>query len=143
MPSRKTPSLWDMWAAQWATARRIGETMHAANDVIGSRLGTISAAARNPIDGDYAELATMVTEKVEALARIGASLADDMLAIQAETIAAIGEIAVPGAQGVHRLTIRSARITDHMLGAAGRAFAPVHARATANARRLRRPPSRG
>ena len=90
MARKKTYSLWDMYSSGLdlaATAVRAGETMLAANAVINSRVGTMGAAARNPITADYAELAKMIPEKLEAFSRAGASLMKDAEAAQAETAA--------------------------------------------------------
>jgi hypothetical protein len=127
-----------------ATAVRAGETMLAANAVIGSRFGTMQAAARNPITADYAELALMVPEKVEAFSRAGASLMKDAESVQAETGAQIRHVTalmtsgkIPTFSDLFTITGRWASITQKATGAAGRALLPVHAAAMGNARRLR------
>lgn len=148
MPHKKTYTLWDMYSSGFdlaATAIRAGETMLAANAVIGSRLGTIRAAARDPITADYAELARMVPEKVEAFSRAGASLMKDVESVQAETGAQIRHVTaimtsgkIPTVSDMFTLTARWMSITQKATGAAGRALVPVHAAATRNATRLRR-----
>ncbi len=136
---------WDVAQANWETALRLGETMVAANSVIGSRTETMRAAARNPLAGDYAELSRMVIEKVDAFAHAGASLMHDIHAAQTEALTAISRAGAmartgttPGLRHFAELSASTARITEHMTGAPGRALRPVHARATANARRLRK-----
>lgn len=147
MPDKKTYTLWDMHSSGFdlaATAIRAGETMVAANTVIGSRMGTMGAAARNPMTADYAELARMVPEKVEAFSRAGASLMKDVEAVQAETGAQIRHVTaimtsgkIPTFSDLFTLSARWARILQKTSGAAGRALLPVHAAAMGNATRLR------
>ena len=147
MARNKTYTLWDLYSSGFelaATAVRAGETMLAANTVIGSRVGTMGAAARNPIMADYAELARMVPEKVEAFSRAGASLMKDAEAFQSETGAQIRHVTalmtsgkIPTFSDMFTLTARWASITQKATGAAGRALLPVHAAATGNANRLR------
>ena len=140
-------NLWDMYSSGLdlaATAVRAGETLMAAHTVIGSRLGTMGAAVRSPITGDYAELAKMVPEKVEAFSRAGASLMKDAEAVQAEAGAQIRHFTalmtsgkMPTFSDLVTLTARWASISQKAAGAGGRALLPVHAAATSNARRLR------
>jgi hypothetical protein len=147
MARKQAYTLWDMYSSGFdlaATAVRAGETMLAANAVIGSRVGTMQAAARNPITADYAELALMVPEKVEAISRAGASLMKDAESVQAETGAQIRHVTalmtsgkIPTFSDLFTLTGRWASITQKATGAAGRALLPVHAAAMGNARRLR------
>jgi hypothetical protein len=146
MARNKTYSLWDMYSSGFdlaATAVRAGETMLAANAVIGSRVGTMGAAARNPITADYAELARMIPEKLEAFSSAGASLMRDAEAAQAETGAQMRHVTaimtsgkIPTFSDIFTLTARWASITGKATGAAGRALVPVHAAAMSNATRL-------
>jgi hypothetical protein len=147
MAHNSTYTLWDMYSfglELGATAVRAGETMLAAHSVIGSRVGTMGAAARNPITADYAELARMLPEKVEAFSRAGASLMKDVESVQAETGAQMRHVTalmtsgkIPSFSDMFTLSARWANITQKATGAAGRALQPVHAAATSNARRLR------
>ncbi len=134
----KTPcTLWDMYSWGFdlaATAVRAGETMLAANAVVGSRVGTMRAAAHNPLTADLAELARMVPEKVEVFSRAGESLMKDAESVQAEAGAQIRHITkimtggkVPTMSDVFAFSARWASITQKMTGAAGRALLPVHA----------------
>ena len=147
MPHRDGPTLWNFYSTGFdlaATALRVGETMLAASAVIGSRAGTIRAAAHNPMTADFAELGRMVPEKIEAFSQAGESLMKDIEAVQAETEAQIRHAAaimtsgkIPTASDMVALTARWASIAQKMSGAAGRALLPVHAAATSNAARLR------
>lgn len=128
---------WNIALANWNTAVRMGETLAAANTVIGSRVETMREAARDPLAGDYGELTRMVSEKVEAFTASGLSLARDIGAIQMEMATAMIQAArPPSMRRFNALSGRSARIAEHAAGAVGRALDPVHASATANARRL-------
>jgi hypothetical protein len=148
MPYKKACSLWDIYSSGLelaATSLRAGETLLAANAVIGSRVGTMRAAAHNPLTANYAELALMLPEKVEAFSRAGASLMKDAESVQAETGAQIRHVTsimtsgkIPTMSDMFTLTARWASITQKMTGAAGRALLPVHAAATRNATRLRK-----
>jgi len=144
------------------TARASRELIEASGDVIARRLEIVAEAVREPLKADYAELTLMGTEKVEALAAsaaIGAAGA-------AAAVDAAGRIAArEGAAACTALEAMAAARTpaealaaqgSWALGAWGRsvrdslgfgasmlklqadALQPVHAAATANARRLRR-----
>ena len=148
MPHEKTCTIWDMYSSGLdlaATAFRAGETMLAAHAVIGSRAGTMRAAAHSPLTADFAELALMVPEKVEAFSRAGESLMKDAESVQAEAGAQIRHVTKIMTSGkmltvsdMFALGARWASITRKMSGAAGRALLPVHAAATSNAKRLRK-----
>jgi len=130
----KTPSpfLWfDMWMEGWTTSLRLFETMAAVPAVVDARMPLIRNAASSPLTGDWPELYKMVAEKVEAFTLAGLSMTRDMQAIQREMLRP--------ARSVTAAAASSARISHHAVGAAGRALAPVHAAATGNAKRLRRP----
>lgn len=142
----------DAWARMatsgldmWSTALRAGETMRASGEVIGARTPMIEAAMRNPLAADHAELALMVREKGEAFASSGASLAADMMKLQFDLIAQGNAVAaammtgrMPGARASRAFAARSGRIATRAMDAGGRALAPVHKTATANAKRLRK-----
>ena len=146
MAGKKLNGWWDIYASGLdlaTTALRVGETLVAANAVIGSRVGTMRAAANDPLTADCAELARMVPEKVEAFSRAGASLIKDAESIQAEAGAQIRHATtmmtsgrIPTLGDWCALGARSASIGQKMMGAAGKALLPVHAAATGNARRL-------
>ena len=143
MAGKKHHSWWDMYADLAATTLRVSETLVAANSVIGSRVGTMRAAANDPLTADYAELARMVPEKVEAFARASQSLIKDAESIQAQARAQIRHATammtsgrIPTLGDWFALGTRSAGISQKMMGAAGKALLPVHAAATGNARRL-------
>ena len=142
-------SLWaDMWdnglrlaEAGWKT----GEMMRASADVIGSRFQSLAEASRNPLAGDYAELGRMVPEKLDAFSRSGwAALRnlETMNAAAAANIAQLGRIAaagrLPTPTEARRIATRSSRLMACASAAAGKTLAPVHKRATSNARRLKK-----
>ncbi|WP_184474546.1 hypothetical protein [Rhizorhapis suberifaciens] len=142
-------SLWtDMWTSgmELATAGlKYSEMMGASAHVIHSRCGSIAEAVRDPLQGDYAELSRMVPEKVDAFSRAGRAAFADLYAIQSDVLAnwmLIGAIAaavrLPTAVEADRLARRSSRMGARASAAAGKALAPVHRRATSNAKRLKR-----
>ncbi len=144
------------------THRASQELAAAAGGVVVRRLEIIAEAARDPLKADYAELALMGTEKVEALtasAAIGVSgamraaetarrVVEREGAAARKALDAIAAARSPaealGAQGQWALNAWSRSVRDGWaLGAAmlklqADALQPIHAAATANARRLKR-----
>jgi hypothetical protein len=144
------------------TARASRELIEASGDVVARRLEIMAEAVRDPLKADYAELVLMGSEKVEALSASAAAGASGVMAAAdvAGRIAARESAAVRSA-----LTAMAAAATpaealnaqgQWALGAWNRSLRdgwawgaallklqadivhPVHAAATANARRLRR-----
>jgi hypothetical protein len=104
----------------------------------------MGAAARNPLTADYAELARMVPEKVEAFSRAGAALMKDVETLQTQAGAQVRHVTavmtsgkLPTFSDMFTLTARWASMSQRATSAAGRALLPVHAAATSNAKRLR------
>lgn len=133
----------DFWLAAFRTGERLGATLKASQTVIDSRVRTMADAASEPGRGDYAELARMVPEKVEAFSQASTSLFEDAIAIQAQTAANVGALMAmawrPGnVAGWMAIADRSSRIARRAGQASGKALAPVHKAATGNARRLKR-----
>jgi len=135
------------WLQIWSDAARTGlrfwETMAASAVVIDRRMPMIDAGMRNPFTADHVELTGMVTEKAHAFAKAGDSLAKDMAAMQglwfqtwqdAWSLGTSGRL--PSPRQMAARSDRAMRLTENMIGAGGRALAPIHAKATANARRL-------
>lgn len=145
-------SPFDTWSrmvsAGWSMATiglRAGETLVAADSVIRHRGAAIDAALRNPLTADHAELSRMVSEKAEAFGSAGASVMADMARLQADMMAQASAVAAiwmsgrpPTARAMNELTSRSERMAVRALRSGERALAPVHAKATANAKRLGR-----
>lgn len=126
---------------------KFNEMMIASHSVVGTRVDLMNAAARSPLDGDYAELGRMFPEKVAAFARSGAALAEEWRRAQGELFDQWREwgalvSTVPSAGQLkafnERATRRGTRAMVRSMGATGVALAPVHRTATANARRLKR-----
>lgn len=132
---------WKLGMTMWQTGVVLQETMMAAPVVIARRSDKIDAAIRNPLDGDYVELAQMVPEKVEAFGRAGASLMEDWIGVQTammgqwRDIASLGTVAMTRGT-VGRIQARNRRIGKLLGGAGGKALKPVHSRVTANRKRL-------
>ncbi len=140
-----TPMLswWRIWADAAQTGMRMWETMAASAVVIDKRMPMIDAGMRNPFTADHDELTGMVTEKAQAFAKAGDSLAQDMAAMQGLWLQVVQDAwamgtsgRVPSARQMTARGDRALRLTDSMIGAGGRALAPIHAKATANAKRL-------
>ena len=142
----------DLWSDMWINGMRLaqagwktGEMMHASADVIGSRCQSIAEASRNPLAGDYADLGRMVPEKLDAFSRSGwAALRnlETMNAAAAANMAQVSRIAaagrLPTPVEAQRIATRSSRMIACASAAAGKTLAPVHKRATSNARRLKK-----
>lgn len=145
-----TASPFDIWTrlmtAGWdmaTTGQRMNETLMAAGSVVRHRGETIDAAMRNPMTADHAELGLMVSEKAEAFASAGASIANDMMKLQMDMFAQASAVAAAMVTGrplsskaAGAMARRSERIMTRAMGSGGRALAPIHAKATANAKRL-------
>jgi hypothetical protein len=146
-----------------ARAARAGqELLQASGDVIARRLEIVAEAVRDPLKADYAELALMGSEKVEALAasaRAGLTgalaVAGTANAVAARETAAAGRAfdAVMAArtpaeamtaQGVWAAEAMARSMRDGwalggaMLRLQAGMLKPIHAAATANAKRLRK-----
>lgn len=140
------------WASMWrsgmtmaATGSKFAEMLHASGTVVDSRTRTMAEATRDPLNGDYAELNRMVPEKVAAFSESARAASGDFHALQTESLAqwqAMSRIALggrlPTLTELATLTARSTRILDRAANAGGKALAPVHKQATANAKRLKR-----
>ena len=136
-------SLWTGGLAMARTGGQFAEMLQAAGTVVDSRTRTMAAAGRDPLNGDYRELNRMVPEKVAAFSESARAASGDLQALQGEAIAqwqAWSRIAfsgrLPTPSDVATMTARSARMLDRAAKAGGKALAPVHAQATANAKRL-------
>ena len=146
-----------------ARAARAGqELLEASGDVIARRMGIVADAMRDPAKADMRELALMGSEKVEALnasARIGMTgamaLARTAQAAATRETAAAGQaldavmkatspVEAMTAQGVWAASAWTRSMQDGWaMGAAllklqTDALQPIHAAATANAKRLKR-----
>ena len=144
-------SPFDLWLGLWKsgaratqTSLRFAEMMSASSEVINTRCGTIANAMRDPLNGDYRELERMVPEKVEAFSRAGAVMWTDVGALQAGAFAAWSQGAALMLSGrpstmaeAATAWTRSAAMIERSLDMGGKALAPIHRQATANARRLR------
>jgi hypothetical protein len=127
------------------TGVKMTETMQASGEVIDSRVRTMAAAALDPLGGDYRELGRMVPEKVDAFTQAGATALDDLVAMQSAAMANYQQLVSIALKGraptpaeAEAMWARSCGIAARAMDSTGRALAPVHKRATANARRLRR-----
>ena len=142
MPTPMT-AWWQMWTDAARTGLQFWETMAASAVVIDRRMPMIDAGMRNPFTADHVELTGMVTEKAQAFAKAGDSLAHDMAAMQTRWVQAMQDAwslgtagRIPSATRVAASGDRAMQLAAGMIGAGGRALTPIHAKATANARRL-------
>lgn len=161
----RTPSLNRALATARTSTKalvRTGETALASGEVINARMKLIAEGMSNPVKLIDPELVGMVTEKVAAaMASWGALLvatpalttvAHSWLAAQAR-IFGEGGLALATAQTPQgwlaawqiqatRSADATTRAVEHWMGAASRTMAstiaPIHSKATGNARRLRR-----
>lgn len=131
------------------TAQRACETLIASGQVIAARTTMINDATCSPLDGNYSELGKMVPEKAEAFGKAGAAIAHDWWAMQSAFLAEaqhLGTMAMKGrAPTLAELSALSTRNAAFAMRSLERASAigakglrPIHARATSNARRLKR-----
>lgn len=135
------------------TGVRMVETLSASADVIASRGATIGAALRSPLDADHAELGRMVPEKLEAFSRSGSAIADAWWAMGSAWMEEAQNLTALSMRGrmptMSELATLSGRTTAWSLGTieagaslGNKALAPIHRKATANARRLKRLPAK-
>lgn len=129
------------------TGQQVTETLLAAQRVIDRRTDIIRNAARSPLDADYAELARMVPEKVEAFSTALSAMANEWWAMQAaiaSETAHLFKILLRGRPPTPAewVTLTSRNMAHGMMmlersvALGANAIAPIHARATANDRRL-------
>lgn len=137
--------LWSSGVTMARSGFAFSEMMSASATVVDSRSRSILDAARDPLNGDYAELGEMVTEKIEAFSQAGAAAMNDVRGMQADVfdnwhqlvaIATGSRLMSPNEFGAW--ATRSTRMIDRAANAGGKALAPIHKKATANARRLKR-----
>lgn len=131
------------------TGVRVMETLGAANAVIAARTPIIDAAMRSPLTGDHVELGRMVPEKVEAFSQAGSAMVTAWWQAQSLWMGHMQHLGGMAMRGrapttgeMVALNNRVAGLTLDGIEAAARlgstALAPVHRKATANARRLKR-----
>ena len=142
MPTPMT-AWWQIWTDAARTGLQFWETMAASAVVIDRRMPMIDAGMRNPWTADHVELTGMVTEKAQAFAKAGDSMARDMASMQTLWMQAMQDAwsmgtagRMPSAGRIAAGNDRAMRLAAGMMGAGGRALTPIHATATANARRL-------
>ena len=131
------------------TTQRASETLGASGEVIARRVEMMGHAARSPLEGDYAELGRMVPEKMDAFYKAGAAMADEWCAMQSAFIAEIQHMGVfamkgraPSVAELFALWQRNAAFGLRAIERAGamgdKGLRPIHATATANAKRLKK-----
>lgn len=140
--------------AMGRTAGQVSEALAASPTVIATRSGMIGKALRSPFEGNYVELGRMVPEKIDALARAGAAVAGGCWSAQTAFLTQAEHLGTmilrgrpPTLSELATLSSRNAayvlQTMDMIVAVGGGVVAPVHARVTANARRLRDGGKRG
>lgn len=134
---------WAAWNAMIKAGTMVTETLDASRRVVNARQETISDAMTDPFHADHRELALMVGEKTDAFTSAGAALANSWFSMQSDVAAqamAVGGMMmagkVPSAKATQAMAARQLRIGDAALRGSMKALRPIHAAATANARRL-------
>lgn len=134
---------WAGWNAMMKAGTMLGETLDASRRVVNARQGTISNAMSDPFHADHRELTLMVEEKADAFSLAGTALANSWFSMQSDVAAqamAVGGMMMSGkilsAKVTQALAARQVRIGDAALRGSMKALRPIHAAATANARRL-------
>ena len=141
-----------MMSAGWSMAQtgmRAAETMGAANEVVAARTALIRSAMHSPLTGDHVELGRMVPEKVEAFSRAGSATisawwtAQSLWAVEMQHLGAMAMSGrLPTCVGIATFGERVATLGVESFEAAARlgsaTLAPIHRKATDNARRLTR-----
>ncbi len=138
--------LFSLWIWPWELVRAnlaLAETMIAAPGVVAARLPTIGEAIANPWTADHRELNLMVTEKVDAFGLSHASVTSAARKLKAVSEANARDLGrLSGGMPLWpadwiRIAERNLDLVATLASLPGRAVAPIHRTATANARRLR------
>jgi hypothetical protein len=139
-----------------------GEMMRAASDVIAARMTIMAEGFANPMKADVREMSLMGTEKMEAMSASAAAVAGTLGELAARTsrsamdemghaaraASAIAAATTPqGAASAQmtwamgwwsRASTQMLSLNTELLKAQAEALKPIHAAATANARRLKK-----
>lgn len=129
------------------TGARAVETIQAANTVIAARTPLINAAVLSPLTADHQELGRMIPEKVDAFTQAGSAAVVPWQQAQAAWLDHARHVSAMAMRGrpptlfeLIDLNQRGAQVAvqtiEAMARSSERALAPVHGKATANARRL-------
>ncbi|MEA1072345.1 hypothetical protein [Sphingomonas sp. LY160] len=135
---------WIEWQRLMRAGTMMSETFLASQEVVKHRTKSIENAMSDPLNADHVELGLMVSEKGMAFGTAGASLARDWMAMQSDMSAqavAIGQMMmgqVPTPRAAQEMVARGQRLGSAALASSNRAMRPIHAAATANARRLKK-----
>ena len=128
-----------------ATWLKLYETMAASAEVIEARRPVIEDAMRTPSDANRTELWGMGAEKVEAFGEAGMAFWSGIVAMNQSMVAQwmdIGRVASRGSlpllSDYGRIANRSMRLAEGFSRSGDAALAPIHRKATANAKRLRK-----
>lgn len=145
-----------MMTAGWSmtqTGMRMAETIGAANEVMAARATLIGSAIHSPLTSDHRELARMVPEKVDAFSRMGSATVAAWWTAQSAWVGEMQHLSAMAMRGRPitatelaalgaRMTARALESVEAAAQLGSSALAPVHRKATANAKRLRRKAAR-
>ena len=124
-------------------ATKSNELMLAVPLVVGHRITRLAHAGPAPSARDLKEFSLMVSEKSAAFMQAWQAMGmQAMLANQALGMSFVRAFCFPFARGKVSPAKVAAQLHDAALGVFGKGLAPVHRKATANARRLARARSR-
>jgi hypothetical protein len=140
----------DFWTGAWRNATsltqaglKFTEMASASKTVIECRSRTICSAMADPMTADYGELGRMVPEKMLAISQAGMAVLEDMRAWQVDAWAQWQQVTglamaggLPSLAQMEEASSRSMRMANRLASAGGKALAPIHETAIANARRL-------
>jgi hypothetical protein len=135
--------MWPLTAARLASDW--AETLTSAQTVVDARMPMISAAWTNPFTANHNELTRMVTEKTSAFGASQKSISSAQETVRRATEAnarALGRLSGGGWLGWSEWTKileRNLEIATTLAMLPTTALAPIHSKATANARRLAKP----
>lgn len=138
MPSPRKPRRRPTAADAFALASVNAELALASLSVVRARAPMIVQAVHDPMRGNYAELGRMVSEKPLAFARGAAAAGPAWLAMAAESDRYFAQAwsATPGLAAATSAMAFWGRMLSLGLAWQSAMLAPIHAAATANARRL-------
>jgi len=142
---------WQYWTDLWSfslsvsrSATKLAEIAEASNVVIGRRSAIIADAIQNPLAGDYAEIGLMVPEKIDAFGEAGQAMMAGLAASQGLILANMQAAAgmamghMPSVGSAMRLAQRNAAAMHDAARTMEQSLAPIHSKATGNAKRLKR-----
>ena len=125
---RMMQATFDWWQLGW----QVAETMFAAQTVIGRRMTMMGQGFNRTGRMPYAEMSRFVPEKTAAFSKANTG------ALRAMTAGEVGPLPVAAMDTAVSGTLTMLDLSERMLAASTAWWTPLHAKATSNARRLRK-----